>query len=349
MNAFARRHPRFGKIQRRFPDDVMNQLATIRIFSKVAESLNFAEAAKQLGVSSSVVTRGIATLEQHLHVRLINRTTRRVALTAAGELYRRSCIEVLKQVEIMDERIAFATSQPGGPLKIASSSAYATTDLPEVLAAYHAEEPRTNFELTVFESMNDVAMTEFDVCFNAERRLRDSSLVCRPLARTRNVIVATPEYLSRHPAPRTPDELLEHDVLLASDAPSRYWEFRDAHGTHRVAVKPIMNAQSPFVIKRAVQAGLGIAQLSLSHIKDELSAGTLKPLLSEFSLDDGERTVWILYSGQPHMAFSVRRFVDFVVAHYRRNPPADKTELRQSVGQVQHHLSNTELLWNSIL
>jgi DNA-binding transcriptional LysR family regulator len=324
INAFDCCQPRFGKIARGFRDDVMNQLASIRIFSKVAESLNFAEAAKQLGISSSVVTRSIAALEQHLNIRLINRTTRRVSLTAAGEMYRRGCIEVLKQLEVMDESIAFATSQPIGPLKIASSSSYASTDLPDVLAAYRTEEPRTNFDLAVFENMTDVALTDFDVCFSAERRLRDSSLICRPLARTRDVIVASPDYLFRHHAPRTPNDLAQHDVLIASDAPSRYWEFRDANGTQRVAVKPVINAQSPQVVKRAVQAGLGIARLSRSLVKDELAAGTLTPVLGEFALDGDERTLWIVYSGQQHMTLAVRRFVDFVVAHYRQHTSADK-------------------------
>ena len=327
----------------------MNQLASIRIFAKVGESRNFAEAAKQLGISNSVVTRSIATLEQHLSVRLVNRTTRRVALTPAGQAYWQGCVEVLKQLDMMAETIASTTTQPVGSLKIAASSCYASTDLPEVLAAYHADEPRTDFELTVFDNMSEVTATDFDVCFTAERRLRDSSLVCRPLAQTQDIIVAAPTYLARHPPLNVPEDLASHNVLLASDAPSRYWEFRDTHGTHRVAVKPILTPQSPLVIKRAVQAGLGIARLPSSIIKDELSAGTLRPLLREFSLDGDERSVCVLYSGQPHMAVSVRRFVDFVVARYRRDVPVRKSVSQRSVGPAQHNFSNTELQWSGIL
>jgi len=248
----------------------------------------------------------------------------------------------------MDETVALASSQPGGPLKIAASSAYANTDLTEVMAAYHAQEPGTNFELTVFENMRDIAMTAFDVCFTAERRLRDSSLVSRPLAQTHDVIVAAPAYLKRHTTLRAPEDLIYHDALLTSDAPSRYWEFRDADRTHRVVVKPMMNAQSPFIIKRAVLAGMGIGRLSRSIVQDELAAGTLKPLLSEFTLDGDERTVWILYSGQPHMAIAVRRFVDFVVARYHQSDPQSNATPRLSVGRVQHLLDNSELLPDSI-
>lgn len=320
----------------------------MRIFSKVAESLNFGEAATLLGISNSAVTRAIATLEQHLKVRLINRTTRRVSLTTAGEVYFHGCVKVLEQLDSMDETVAFANTQRGGPLKIAASSAYANTDLTEVMAAYHTQEPGSNFELTVFENVRDVAMTEFDVCFSTERRLRDSSLVCRPLARMRDIIVATPAYLGRHPALRAPLDLAQHDALLASDAPSRYWEFRDAERSHRVVVKPMMNAQSPFLIKRAVLAGLGIARLSRSIVEDELAAGTLKPLLTDYTLDGDERTVWILYSRQPHMAIGVRHFVDFVVARYRQSNPQRSANAPLSVTRAPRLSNNAERVPDSV-
>jgi DNA-binding transcriptional LysR family regulator len=322
----------------------MNQLAAIRIFAKVAECLNFAEAAKQLGISSSVATRSVATLEQHLSVRLINRTTRRVSLTPAGQSYWEHCGELLRQLSAMDECVATTAHQPGGVLRIASSSSYATTDLPEVLAAYRLQEPRMQFELTVFENMADVTATNFDLCFSAERRLRDSSLVCRPLAHTRDVIVASPAYLSHRRAPRTPAELSSHDVLVASDSPSRYWEFRDQHGAHRVVVRPILNMQSPLLVKRAVQAGLGIARLPRSLIQSELADGTLRPLLTHVELCGDERTVWVLYSGQRHMALALRSFIDFVVERYRQAAAENKREIVAPVGLAQHHFGNTELL-----
>ncbi|HEX7906536.1 MAG TPA: LysR family transcriptional regulator [Paraburkholderia sp.] len=327
----------------------MNQLASIRIFAKVAECLNFAEAAKQLGISNSVVTRSVATLEEHLGVRLVNRTTRHVSLTGTGQMYWKRSIELLRQLDEMDECIASAMGQPAGSLRIAASSLYATTDLPDVLAAYRAQEPRMSFDLTVFDNMSDVTTSEFDICFSAERRLRDSSLVCRPLAQTRDVIVASPNYLARCPAPKTPGDLASHDVLVASDAPSRYWEFCDAHGTQRVVVNPIMNIQSPQIVKRAVQAGLGIARLSRSFVRNELANGSLRALLDSVPLCGDERTVWLLYSGQPYMAVALRSFIDFVVERYRQKPPEIKAQNEACVSPAQHRSSNTELLFSRIL
>ncbi|MEX3929342.1 LysR family transcriptional regulator [Paraburkholderia sp. BR10936] len=297
----------------------MSQLASIRIFAKVAERLNFAEAAKHMGVSASVITRSVAKLEQRLGVRLINRTTRRVSLTDTGQLYYKRCVELIGLLDVMDECVASASNEPAKLLKIAASSAYANSDLPDVLAAYRQREPHTSFELTVFEDMTDITVADFDVCFSAERRLRDSSLICRSLAQARDVIVASPDYLCRRGTPHTPADLAAHDILLASDAPSRYWEFRSTSGTHRVVVRPALNTQSPALIKRAVLAGLGIARLSISLIKEELHSGMLEILLHDAELCGDERTFWILYSGQLYMATAVRGFIDFVVDHYRKN------------------------------
>ncbi|WP_025598437.1 LysR family transcriptional regulator [Burkholderia sp. WSM2230] len=327
----------------------MNQLASIRIFAKVAECLSFAEAAKQLGISASVITRSVAGLEQHLGVRLVSRTTRRVSLTPAGQMYCEHCVGLLRHLATMDECVSVAAAQPAGLLRIAASSSYACTDLPDVLAGYKAKEPRTQFHLTVFDNMTDVTAADFDVCFSAERRLRDSSLVCRALAQTQEVIVASPAYLARRRAPRTPADLSSHDVLIASDSPSRYWEFRDKHGTQRVVVRPILNMQNPLLVKRSVEAGLGIARLSRSVVQRELAEGSLSPLLENAKLCGDEKTVWILYSGQPHMAMAIRDFVDFTVQRYRQTPGESKRETVVPVGRVQRYFSNTELLWTGIL
>jgi DNA-binding transcriptional LysR family regulator len=110
-----------------------------------------------------------------------------------------------------------------------------------------------------------------------------------------------------------------------------------------------MNVQSPQVVKRAVQAGLGIARLSRLFVRAELADGSLRALLDDATLCGDERTVWLLYSGQPHMAVALRSFVDFVVEHYRQKSPQNKAQNEERVGPAQHRSSNTELLLGEIL
>jgi DNA-binding transcriptional LysR family regulator len=113
----------------------VNQLASIRHFAKVAECLNFAEAAKQLGISSSAITRSVAALEEHLGVRLFNRTTRRVSLTDTGQTYWERCTDLLEQLDLMDECIASAARKATCSLRLAACSLYVSTDLPDLLSA----------------------------------------------------------------------------------------------------------------------------------------------------------------------------------------------------------------------
>ncbi|MDQ7982054.1 LysR family transcriptional regulator [Paraburkholderia sp. SARCC-3016] len=297
----------------------MNQLSAMRIFAKVAESLSFANAAKELHVSTAMVTRGIATLEAHLNVQLLNRTTRAVSLTDAGLEYWQGCKEVLALLDTLEASVCSATRESAGSLKVAAHDSFVAAGLSEVMAEYRAEEPRVNFDLTVFESTQELAVNNYDVCFAAERRLRDSKLVCRPLAQLRDVIVAAPKYLARRGAPRVPTDLSDHDVLVCSDVTVRSWEFCDAYGSHRVPLRPIFCSSSLIALVKAAQAGIGIARLPASLVDAPMRDGTLVPLLQAFELENNERTLWMLYSGHRYMTPRVRRFVDFAAARCRRD------------------------------
>src|SRR6266702_2511747 len=134
----------------------MNQLDSMRIFSKVAQCLNFADAARQLGISNAVVTRSVATLEKHLSIRLINRTTRRVSLTTAGQAYFEGCQDLLKQLTVMEQRILSTTVQAVGCLRIASPASFAQSKLPEILTAFRTGQPHVSFDVTVFETIKEI-------------------------------------------------------------------------------------------------------------------------------------------------------------------------------------------------
>ncbi|HVE07986.1 MAG TPA: LysR family transcriptional regulator [Paraburkholderia sp.] len=319
----------------------MNQLSAMRMFAKVAESLSFAIAAKELHVSTAMVTRGVATLETHLNLQLLNRTTRKVLLTDAGLEYWQGCKEVLAQLDALDASVCSATRESAGSLKVAAHESFAAAGLSAMIAQYRAEEPRVSFELTMFESTQELAVHNYDVCFAAERRLRDSTLVCRPLAQLPDVIVAAPEYLARRGAPRVPAELSDHDVLVCSDVTVRSWEFCDAYGSHRVPLRPILCSSSLVALVQATQAGIGIARLPAALVDAQLRDGSLVPLLQSCELENSERTLWMLYSGHRYMTPRVRRFIDFAAASCRRDRPTMRgvpplKPLAHAQQQVEH-------------
>lgn len=206
-------------------------------------------------------------------------------------------------------------------MKVAAHESFAAADLSELVAKFREIEPRVDFELTVFVSTQDLAVGAYDVCFVAERRLRDSSLVCRPLTPVRDVIVASPAYLLRRGAPARPSDLTNHDVLATAEPGVRFWEFGDAYGVQRVLLRPVLSSSNLPTLIRAAKAGLGIARVPASLVSTELQVGDLVPLLEGFELENGVRTLWMLYSGHRYMTPRVRRFIDFSVTHYRREIP----------------------------
>jgi DNA-binding transcriptional LysR family regulator len=294
--------------------------------------LSFTVAAKELRVSTAMVTRSVATLETHLNLRLLNRTTRSVSLTEAGHEYWQGCRELLRHLDTLEANVCSSAREAGGSLKIAAHESFAAADLSELVAGFRGIEPRVDFELTVFASTQDLAVSTYDVCFVAERRLRDSSLVCRPLTEVRDVIVASPAYLALKGAPKQPADLADHDVLTTSEPCVRSWEFGDAYGIQRVLLRPVLSSSNQLTLIRAAKAGLGIARLPAALISTELRDGALVPLLEAFELENGKRTLWMLYSGHRYMTPRVRRFIDFSVTHYRGahlqlNSPSPQTVL----------------------
>ncbi|SAL30010.1 LysR family transcriptional regulator [Caballeronia sordidicola] len=299
----------------------MNQLSAMRMFAKVAETLSFTIAAKELRVSVAMVTRSVATLESYLNLRLLNRTTRSVSLTEAGHEYWQGCREVLRNLDTLEANVCSAAREAGGSLKVAAHESFAAAELSDLISKFRENEPRVDFELTVFASTQDLTVGSYDACFVAERRLRNSSLVCRPLIRLRDTIVASPAYLAQREAPVQPADLARHDVLTTSDPCVRSWEFGDAYGAQRVLLRPVLSSSNLLTLIRAAKAGLGIARLPTSLVAAEIQEGSLIPLLEDFELESGVRTLWMLYSGHRYMTPRVRRFIDFSVAHYRRDTP----------------------------
>jgi DNA-binding transcriptional LysR family regulator len=221
--------------------------------------------------------------------------------------------------------VCSSAREAGGSLKVAAHESFAAADLSDLVAGFRQIEPRVDFNLTVFASTQDLAVGTYDVCFVAERRLRDSSLVCRALTQVRDVIVASPSYLMLHSAPAQPSDLANHDILASSEPGVRSWEFGDAYGVQRVLLRPVLSSSNLLTVIRAVKAGLGIARLPVSLVSTEIHEGTLVPVLEDFDLENGVRTLWMLYSSHRYMTPRVRRFIDFSVARYTRNVPDPET------------------------
>jgi DNA-binding transcriptional LysR family regulator len=295
----------------------MNQLQAMRVFTRVVDLSSFGRAATQLGMSAAAVTRSVSMLEAHLNMRLLNRSTRRLSLTEAGQAYVEGCRAIIQQLDAIEESLVRSTRDLSGTLRIATSTTYAACGLSNLLAAYRASNPRIGFDVTTYDSPIELIEGGFDVGFSADRTLPNSTLVCRNLTAFREVAVASPGYLAQHGTPVNPPSLTHHHLLSTSDGAARTWEFSDQYGVYRVATGNALHATSSATIRSAALADMGIALLPAPLVRDDMAKGYLLPILSQYQIAGGTRQVSILYTGRNYLSAKVRHFIDFSVSQYR--------------------------------
>jgi len=295
----------------------MNQLQAMRVFSRVVELASFHLAARQLGMSPASVTRSVGMLEAHLNTRLLNRTTRTLSLTEAGLEYLNGCRAIIGQLDELETNLVQSTRELRGTLRIASVSTFANFGLARLLAAYRALHPGVAFDVTTFDVHIDMVEGGFDVCFSDDAGLFSSTLVCRPLVRIPQLLVASPTYLSKHDRLHLPSDLHGHALLCRSESATRCWEFVDQKGAHRVNPTGALMSSSYAMLREAALNHMGIALLPFPIVDTELQRGALVPLLEQFNVNATARHLSILYSSPGQLSMKVRSFVDFVVAQYR--------------------------------
>ena len=196
----------------------MDSLFNLRVFCKAAQTCSFSKAADLLDISTASVSKHIQALEQRLQVRLFHRNTRAVSLTEQGEIYYARCVSVLTQLDEAEHEIGSLQSEPQGVLKVVAPLWFASSRFAEWLTAYRSRYPKVqllldlkNREQEHFNDADEIALRVSNVV--------EDSLIARPICHIPFYFTASPDYLSRHPAPLTLDDLSDHDGLLPSYTP----------------------------------------------------------------------------------------------------------------------------------
>ena len=296
----------------------MDRLNSMRVFSRVVEQGSFAGAARELNLSPAVVTRLIADLEEHLGARLINRTTRRLALTDIGEVYLERVRLILTEIEEAEALASASSAEPRGHLRVLCPPAFAVHQLAKHLPAFRAAYPRVTIELAVagpVETMDE----NYDVCIITEsRRPLDGSYVARRLARSEVILCASPEYLDRRGRPQHPNDLLGHETMLPPFL--REVTFHPALGANEepageavtwVPARSALSTTHTDTLYAAALAGLGVTGLPSFVAEDALLEYALERVLPHWHV-----LTTTLYAGMPtrkHVPARTRVFVDHLV------------------------------------
>jgi DNA-binding transcriptional LysR family regulator len=300
----------------------MDQLRAMKTFAKVVDEGGFAKAARALDMAPPVVTRLVAELENHLGARLLNRTTRSIALTEVGEQYLDKVRAILLEVEESEALASAATKVPRGHLRVLCPPAVAVHQLAKYLPRFQTQYPQVTLE---FASPGPVETVDeaYDITIFARREPPDGEFIARRLARTEVVVCASPEYLDRRGRPQHPSELVHHEAVIPPmSLVSRGLTFfrgpldaaAGAVETHTLPRKshPALATTHIDTMYAAALAGLGIAGLPSYVIEDALLEHALERVLPEWRMFDV--TLWAGMPSRRHLPTRTRAFVDFLVS-----------------------------------
>ena len=290
--------------------------ATLATFVAVVDAGGFTRAAERLATTAGAVSRRVAALEAHLGVRLINRTTRQLALTEAGEQYYRDVAAILTALTDAEDRVSHLSEAPSGELRVAAPLSFGVRALAPLLPGFHARYPGLHLLLDLDDRMVDIVAAGVDLALRIGD-LADSALVARRIAALERVFCAAPTYLDRCGRPAAPAELRRHQCLRYSNLGVREeWTLRrrdDVGLAESVEVSGPVCANNGDLLRHAAVSGMGICSLPRFIVADDLEAGRL-----ECVLGDWRAPPLVLSAVWPSRRFvpaKVRVFVDYLAEH----------------------------------
>jgi DNA-binding transcriptional LysR family regulator len=296
----------------------MDELQKIRAFLDVVENGSFSAAARMQDASVSSVARRVAALEDDLGVRLLNRTTRKLAVTEAGELYYQRAREAVRDLDSARVEASSFQQSIKGVLRVSLRLSVGEMVIPE-LKRFLDDYPGLTVGLSLTDERLDLLQNNIDVAVWVGS-LDDSELVARLLSSGRRLLCASPDYLARHGVPTHPSELSDHQCL-AFRAPNYdgTWRFHKDGDLWNIRANGPLQSSSGLALMSAALSGLGIVVLQKYMVQKELEAGTLKAILTDYEVSptDADSAIYAVYPHSRHLAPKARAFIDFLIGCFR--------------------------------
>ncbi|MDN0085229.1 LysR family transcriptional regulator [Crenobacter sp. SG2305] len=295
--------------------DSSQRVRAILSFVQAAQAGSFAAAARSLGISSAAVSKNVAGLERALGVRLMNRTTRSLKLTAEGFAFLEQARIALDALDAAVDTVAAQRVTPSGRVRISTSAAFGRDQVMPALPGLLERYPALNVELDFDDRRVDLVQQGYDMAIRGGQ-IADSALVSRPICRLNMALVATPAYLARNGIPRTPQDLPQHRLIARRFLGGRLsrWVFRQMDGSldELDPATAIITVSAPEALVQAALAGLGIAQVGIHHAWAYLRAGSLKVVLADCH-QPGTYEMVLQYPHRALLAPRVRATVDYLL------------------------------------
>lgn len=291
----------------------MDRILAIKVFLTIAETGSFTATAERLDLSKPMVSRAVALLEDWFKARLLQRTTRKVSLTEAGEQALEYCRRITELTNNIEQDFLARSGELSGTLRIAANPSFGGSHLLRALQNFMARHPKLHIQLLLSDQKADLVESRIDLALRFTHHV-EPGLVARPLNHIHSLLVATPDYLARHGTPATPHDLARHRYLAHANVNQKTWRFfRDGEET-------ALELNSPFSVNdsnallNCVLSGGGIAMLPKYMINDDLAQGRLKTVLTDWTLP--VYTLYALYLSRHRLPLAVRSLLDYLAEQF---------------------------------
>jgi DNA-binding transcriptional LysR family regulator len=299
----------------------MDRFLCIEAFVRVAEASSFAEAARQLGVTSSVVTNRIQQLEKFVNAPLFHRSTRHVRLSEVGEAFYRECADVVGRVNELTDQMRELRATPTGRLRIQMLPGYALGYFAAPLAQFNRLYPGIQFDVVVNDRVIDPVEEGFDIAFQIFPPISES-LIERRLFTVRRLFCASPAYIDDRGAPQHPRDLLKHTTALYSGYPSRNrWTMTRSDEVVEIELPGMIRSNSVHLLRDYALTGGGVVCLPTLVASEALVKGTLVPVLTDYELSP--LSFAAVYPATQRQALKVKALVEFLAEYIGSEPSWD--------------------------
>ena len=294
----------------------MDNFGDLKIFARVVGAGSMSAAGRELGLSPAVVSKRLRRLEDRLGTRLLQRTTRQIAMTEAGQGFYERVVAILAGVEEAEAFVTRRSAIARGTLKISAPTSFGRMHIAPNLAVFMENNPDLNINLLLSDDLVDIVGEGFDVAIRIAE-LADSSLVARKLAPVRRVLCASPGYLAKTATPLAIEDLEQHNCLthLVSDN----WRMEGPNGVVNIRPEGNLSTNSSEVVREAVQADMGIALRSTWDIGRELSDGRLVRVLPDYESTTNVG-IYAIYPSRQFLPVKVRVFIDYLASLFGSVP-----------------------------
>lgn len=293
----------------------MGHSGELLLVVELARAGGMSAAARELDVTPAAVSKRLAQIEARLGVRLFNRSTRRLSLTAEGEVYLESARRILGEIDDLDALIASRQAAPRGLLKVNAPLGFGRSYIAPAIAEFAQQYPEVSLQLQLTDRPADFVREAFDVAVRFGD-LPDTSLIARKIAPNRRLVCASPGYLKKHGTPVTPHDLARHQciVLRQNEAAYGLWRFTKGRRSETVKVRGNLSSNDGEVTLTWGLAGLGILQRAEWDLARYLRSGRLVQVLEDYALPQAD--IYAVFPERHHLSAKVRVFVDFLVAYF---------------------------------